>query len=168
MKRDRAKWAEILTLSKLSLDTEPKFLNSFIRKIEDPQYLSLDLLFPNAISALEIFSRLGECYLVSLRRNRANLIEEVKRLGLEEHFTEILTGHSENDGYDVKIMLIKDKLDDGDGIIIGDTEADIVTGKSLGLRTVALSSGMRSKQFLASLKPDYLLDSISNVPELIS
>jgi len=103
LKRNKTKWAEILTLSKLSPDIESEFLGRFIQKIEDPKYLILDSLFPDVINTLEIFSKLGECYLVSLRRNRDNLLQEVKDLGLDRHFTEILTGHSENNGYDVKI-----------------------------------------------------------------
>jgi phosphoglycolate phosphatase len=167
LKRRKTKWNELLPLSDLDAEVESKFLEGFIKKIEDPQYLMLDELFPSSIVAVNELSKLGDCYLVSLRRNRENLLDELTRLELAPHFREVLTGHSENDGYDVKIALIKDRLGDENGIIIGDTEADIVTGKELGMKSIALKSGIRDEQFLSALEPDYLLDDISQVVRLI-
>lgn len=167
LKRKKVKWAEMLPMSQLSPDIEPQFLAGFIEKIESPEHLELDELYPGAMDALDTLSGIGECNLVSLRRNRDNLLQEIARLGLAQHFSNVLTGHSENDGYDVKIALIKDRLGDNEGIIIGDTEADIVTGKELGLKTFAVTSGIRDEQFLRALDPDFIVDGISKVPELL-
>jgi len=166
LKRKKTKWDQLLPLSGLPIDIQQQFLDEFIKKIESPDYLKLDTLFPAALAALDMLSAEHECYLVSLRRNRENLLLELEWLNLAPHFKQILTGHSESDGYDVKIALIKDRLGDDKGVIIGDTEADIVTGKELGLTTVAVKSGIRDEQFLAALNPDHLLNDISELGSL--
>ena len=163
LKRKKTKWPELLPLSKLDAAIEREFLEVFITKIEDPKYLELDVLLPNAVRVLEEVSSKAACRLVSLRRNEANLHKELERLKLNDYFVEILSGHSESDGYDKKIELIKSRLGNSRGVIIGDTEADIVTGKNLGLTTVAMLSGIRDEKFLEVLEPDYMLNDISDV-----
>lgn len=167
LKRDKTKWPALLTASGLPVDIEFEYLKKFISKIEDPRYLDMDQLYPGAIETLTKLSSAGECYLVSLRRNEQNLLGELSRLGLTKFFSEILSGHSENDGSDVKTAIIQKKLGDDRGVIIGDTEADILTGKSLGMRTVALTSGIRSESFLTALSPDYLVETIGDVASLV-
>lgn len=166
LKRKKMKWSELLPLSGLSSDIENGYLKVFIEKIEDPAYLKFDLPFPGAIDTLASLAEKGQCYLVSLRRNRRNLLDQLKGLAVDKYFTEVLSGHSEHDGYDVKITLIKDRLGDEPGIIIGDTEADIVTGKKLGMTSIAVTSGIRDEAFLRALSPDYLVENIREITEL--
>jgi phosphoglycolate phosphatase len=166
LKRKKTKWPELLMLSKLLPTLESTYLASFITKIEDINYLKLDTLFPDSLQTLGLLSAAHECYLVSLRRNHRSLLEELSWLQLTPHFTKILSGHSESDGYDVKTQLIQKELDGEPGMIVGDTEADVVTGKELNLKTVALTSGIRDEQFLAALKPDYLLPTIGKLTAL--
>lgn len=168
LKRQKVKWLELLPLSNLPTYIEPQFLEKFISKIEDPNYLKLDTLFPESLKTIKTLRSFGDCYLVTLRRNRENVLKELEWLGLTPHFTEILTGHSESDGYDVKIALIKDKLGKDDGIIIGDTEADVMTGKELKLKTIAVTSGIRDTAFLAEMQPDTIVSGIGDVLKVIS
>lgn len=165
-KRRKVTWPTLLNESKLSQEIELKFLDSFIKKIEDPNYLSNDELFPQSIAALETLKRNHELYLVSLRRSEKNLTDQINNLGLKPYFTHILSGHSEADGYDKKIELIKTILGSDRGVIIGDTEADVIAGKELGLMTIAVTSGIRDEQFLAKLNPDYLVNHIGDINEL--
>lgn len=167
LKRSKVKWDKLLPLSLLSPKIEKLFLKSFIQKIEDPEYLKLDSLMPNAVSTLNALNEIGVCYLVTLRRNRENVLRELDDLDLARHFTEVLTGHSDNDGYDIKIALIRKKLDGEDGVVIGDTEADIVTGKELNLQTIAVTSGIRDETFLKELQPDHIIAGIGEVVGLL-
>lgn len=167
LKRRKVKWPELLDLSNVSRELETSFLSYFIEKIESPSYLKFDKLFSGTIETLSKLSVVGECYLVSLRRNRQNLLDELRQLNIDIYFTEILSGHSENDGYDVKIELIKSKLNNDKGIIIGDTEADIVTGKEIGLTSIAVTSGIRNEVFLMKLNPDHLVSGIKDVISIV-
>lgn len=168
LKRKKTKWPTLLEMSGVSADRETDFLDRFIVRIEDPEYLRIDTIMPGAVEVLDELRTMGDCYLVTLRRNRQNVLWELDHLGLTPHFTEILTGHSETDGYDVKIDLIKKKLGSDTGVIIGDTEADVVAGKQLGLQTFAVTSGIRDQAFLAELKPDHVVVGVTEVVALLT
>jgi phosphoglycolate phosphatase-like HAD superfamily hydrolase len=167
LKRAKTAWPELLQKSGLSPDVLPVFLERFIATIEQPEYLRADTLFPDALATVKHLATRHACYLVSLRRNHQNLLLEIQWLGLTKHFKKILTGHSETDGSDKKAELIAGELQpDESAIIVGDTEADIKTGQQLGLTTVALLSGIRSKDFLAALNPDHILQSVEELVSL--
>jgi phosphoglycolate phosphatase-like HAD superfamily hydrolase len=51
--------------------------------------------------------------------------------------------------------------------VIGDTPRDIACGKAFGARTVAVATGMWSREQLAQHQPDFLFDDLSNVGEVI-
>lgn len=168
LKRRKTKWPVLLEMSGVSPDNEKDFLDRFIVKIEDPEYLRIDTVLPGVVKALDAFHTLGDCYLVTLRRNRQNVLWELNYLGLTSHFTEILTGHSETDGYDVKIELMRKKLGSSEGVMIGDTEADVISGKELGMQTFAVTSGIRDKEFLLELAPDHIVAGVTEVGTLLT
>ena len=52
-------------------------------------------------------------------------------------------------------------------MIIGDTETDIMAGKQLGLRTVGVLSGIRTREHLEAAGADVVLSSIVDVVPLL-
>lgn len=172
LKRCKTDWSEICSQSNISYSQKDLFLAEFRHKIELADYLKIDALFPGVEGLLERLSAQHECYLVSLRRKHNNLLQEIEWLGLTRRFKEIITGHSESDGSDIKVSLISKRLASNDsGIVCGDTEADILTGQQLGLLSVGVTSGIRGRVFLRSLKPAYLLSSVIEleaIPEIAS
>lgn len=167
LKRKKLKWPELLPMSGVSVDQLRPFLEDFIKRIEDPSYLGRDKLFPGAAELLKDVSSRHRCYLVSLRRQPENLKQQIEALGVSQCFTGILSGHSETDGYDVKIRLITEAVGQSKGLMVGDTEADMVTAKKLGFTSVAVVSGLRHRQFLAELEPDYIFDSVADLRQLL-
>jgi len=167
LKRSKADWETILPNSSVSIDKREQFLQEFISRIESIEYLREDSIFPGAINRIEELKRNNTCYLVSLRRNHENLVAELEWLGLAAHFTKILSGHSESDGSDVKAAIIQQELGGDEGVIIGDTEADILTGRELSMKTIAVCSGIRSEDYLEHLNPDYIVPSIADIGGLI-
>lgn len=168
LKRKKTRWPELLPMSGVAVDQLQSFLDDFIQKIESLEYLKLDTLFPSSLQTLDKLSEKYDCALVSLRRNEANLLKELEWLGIRGYFSKVLSGHSESDGYDKKIQLITSAIEyNNKGVVIGDTEADIVTGKELGFTTIAITSGVRDRHFLSALRPDYLLGSIGDVPSIL-
>jgi phosphoglycolate phosphatase len=166
-KRLKTKWPALLSQSLIAEDRASQFMQDFIALIEQPDKLRVDPLFPGSLATLKLLSTKYRLYLVSLRRNEQALLDQVADLGLEEFFYKVLTGHSETTGEDVKSELIKSLAVPGRDIIVGDTEADILTGKLLGLKTVALTSGIRDEDFLRVLKPDFLLRHVNEVPGVL-
>lgn len=68
------------------------------------------------------------------------------------------------------LLLICKKLDvlPRETIMTGDTELDIQCGKNAGTKTCAVSYGYRTIEQLEADKPDYLINSISEIPGLVS
>jgi len=50
---------------------------------------------------------------------------------------------------------------------VGDTEVDILEGKNAGAWTVGVLSGTQPRKRLAALQPDFLVESIRSIPDLI-
>lgn len=50
-----------------------------------------------------------------------------------------------------------------DIVIIGDTELDVLCGRSLGVYSVAVATGHFDRTYLSSYEPDLLLDDLQNV-----
>jgi phosphoglycolate phosphatase-like HAD superfamily hydrolase len=50
-----------------------------------------------------------------------------------------------------------------DFVVVGDTEADISAGKELGITTVVVTSGNRSREFLEALEPNFLINGLSEL-----
>ncbi len=51
--------------------------------------------------------------------------------------------------------------------VVGDTPRDIACGKAFGARTIAVATGTWSRDELAKYQPDFLIDDLSNVEEII-
>lgn len=53
-------------------------------------------------------------------------------------------------------------------LMIGDTDKDILAGKNAGVVTCAVTYGIGTKKELAALKPDYIINSFSEILEIVS
>ncbi|MEW6535908.1 MAG: HAD family hydrolase [Candidatus Auribacterota bacterium] len=51
---------------------------------------------------------------------------------------------------------------------VGDMEHDIITGKLAGVRTIALTTGYRTKEMLEPLEPDHILDNLRDIVPLLN
>lgn len=68
------------------------------------------------------------------------------------------------------IIQMMEKLNIVDGnefLKIGDTAADIQEGKNAGVKTAVILSGTQASGMLRSENPDYILDSLSDIKEII-
>jgi len=54
-----------------------------------------------------------------------------------------------------------------DAIVVGDSEMDIKPSKDLGVKVVAIASGIRTAEELKAFNPDYLILSISELKEIV-
>lgn len=152
-------------------------LSSFasIRKshIETPAYQQFDQLIPGAFETLEKLSTRYELVLVTLRHHSENLKKELVGLGIDGFFRTILAADpaSQTQKSAIKVKLIRDEFpgfDSTDAVFIGDTEADILAGQQLGALCIAVTSGLRTANFLQSLNPDHLVSDIHESLSVLS
>ena len=170
LKRDNISWNELLPMSGLEVNNRGDYLELFIDRIESLEELYKDELFVDSLSALKKLSSNGnKLYLLSLRRNSDALDKQIEKLGIGCFFEKILSGHSDTKEGTLlkKADIIKQTIDNPeDSIIVGDTEADVAAAQQLNATSIALLSGIRSKEFLKSMESDYLVDGIGDVANI--
>lgn len=163
-KCERVSESDILGISSVDREHFDAYMEMKISNIEKREYLELDTLQPETheiLSSLKPF--FDKLLLITLRRNYENLMDQIKALSLDKHFDHILSGYDENvPSWKTKSDLFFKNIDscknDGfNGYFVGDTEVDILAGKDIGLKTVAVLSGIRTEDLLVQYKPDYLV-----------
>jgi phosphoglycolate phosphatase-like HAD superfamily hydrolase len=55
-----------------------------------------------------------------------------------------------------------------DCAIVGDSVVDVQAGKSAGAKTIAVLSGLFSREQLEKQKPDLIIDNISSLPHFLA
>lgn len=127
--------------------------------LEDEQYLLYDTLHEGVVNFLEILSKDYILVLVTYRKKRNELQEQLKVLGIDSFFDKVLSmAPTTQPKYMGKVNLIENNYGNTiSGIFFGDTEIDILAGKYLNLITVACLNGIRSNKILQETHPDYFI-----------
>lgn len=167
LKRDRADLGRILKLSGLKT-RKLNFKRLWLDLIEDNSFLKYDRVFPSAKSALKLLKKEYKLILVTLRKSSLNLRRQLNKLKLRGLFDLILCQSGNNGDWRIKYRLIKNSNElKMNSVVIGDTEIDILAGKRLGIKTIALLSGIRNREALAKYNPDYTAGSLKGAIRLI-
>lgn len=148
---------------------QQRFLSRWLQHVESPAYLRLDTLIPAARRTLSTLAQSHELILVTLRRDRNSLIGQMSELALGKFFSAI---YNRDDGRGVRSKVEIIRLFAGEvsptSVVVGDSEADVYTAKVLGLSSVCVTSGVRSRRFLEPLRPDEVITSIARLPSTLT
>ncbi len=137
------------------------YANKRIELIETMDYLVLDSVFDDVCGVLEEWKNTHSVYIVTLRRNRENLNRQLDMFNLH-HYYDFIYNVDERKAQ--KEDIIKHEIDNASQcIIIGDTEIDIVAGRRLGIKTVAVTCGIRSRKLLETEGPDFIFNNLMEV-----
>lgn len=137
----------------------------WIESIEKQVNLEKDNPFLGAGNMLRRLSEDANLYLVTARQSTPMVEFQVKKFGWSNIFTQLLVTNQTSSKYD----LINEKISYSDNdIFIGDTGEDIITGKKLGVRTIAVSYGILNKNVLKEYHPDYIVDDICELNSYIN
>lgn len=137
------------------------YLQQQEKHMEDWAYLEKDILFPWSKAALEQLRKQNRIILCTRRKNAEFLLRQLQHFGLKELFHDtIISFDKKAEKIKRHPSFVKEKA-----VIIGDTEADIETGKLLGIKTVAVLSGYRNKEFLLKYQPDLIIENIQELVE---
>lgn len=141
-----------------------EYLKEWIERIEKKEYLLYETLKPYAESVLKTVRQyVNKLVLVTMRRNKENLLWQLNELELKSMFDEIFIG-------DPIISQKKDLLSSGNGIfegkklIVGDTEADEQLALSISGDFLAVTSGLRDKKYLNG---DYYMEDYVDLSNLL-
>lgn len=146
-----------------------ELLNDFKKRrlelIEDADLMKLDYVWPEVKEAYQILCSRVPAVLVTLRTHPDRVQRQLANLGISPWFDKVLAHSAITNGerWQVKVNLIN-RLDIlktarlEDCVFIGDTETDILAGQHLGMKTIAVSFGIRTRDILTGLKPDVIMD----------
>jgi phosphoglycolate phosphatase-like HAD superfamily hydrolase len=164
LKREDTPEEEILSITG-NKDVFPEYRLERRVRLEAKEYLEFDSIWPNINFCLQNLKVRYNLELVTIRKNHINLEWQLKRFGLNTYFSHIISSQTVQNNQKrgtLKMQMIVNELGNGpfSGWFIGDTEIDIIAGKSLNLGTCVVSFGMRSENYLSTLEPDIQLNSI--------
>jgi phosphoglycolate phosphatase-like HAD superfamily hydrolase len=142
------------------------FLAAWLELIEQPEALSLDRLQPGALEKLQEWRDQGlSLILVTLRRYPDRLHEQLRRLKLEPVFDHLAVCEHRAGGLGKaeKVRTISRHISARHCLWIGDTEVDIEGARAFGCRVAAVTCGLRTEVYLASLSPDLLSHDLTGI-----
>ena len=134
------------------------FEKRWLKLIETKEYLDKDTVYPDVIETLKRLKKQYALYLATARQSVENTTAELKRLKLFDLFDDVLiTEHKAT-----KEELIRQHIApmSADDIFVGDTGKDVQTGKALGMKTSAISTGFLAPEVLREYRPDNIIESI--------
>lgn len=170
MKQNRVADAEIAARSGLPDELFEPFMQQVIRIVNHPSLLQWDTLQPTAQAALKYFKCCNmRLVLVTLRHPR-QVQDFLQAQGLEHLVDEVYGASDVNAAHanrvEHKRELLAEALEQQqtkgyctqNSWMVGDTEADVLAGQTMGLSTAALSCGVRSAAYLSKLSPSDIYD----------
>lgn len=143
-----------------------KFVAEWMKKIEDERYLKLDFLFPYTKEVLQTLKNKGsDIYYVTLRQSAERVLSEIRDKEIVDYCTSCLVSEAKT----TKEQLIKDAgiILSSDDIFVGDTGIDVMTAKSIGIKSIAVLSGFRNREILEGYEPDYIINDITELNKII-
>ncbi|GIV35622.1 MAG: hypothetical protein KatS3mg032_0001 [Cyclobacteriaceae bacterium] len=159
LKRNKNDHRKILSvLGTWSNQQITEFEHSWLSRIEEKEYLTLDRTFEGVEPFLQRLHQQFYVVLLTSRQLAENVIWQLKYLDLHPWFHEVrITGKG-----NTKYKTIQERPLKGlhPTYLIGDTGEDIRTARKAGFTAIAVTNGFRSQQVLETYCPDMLLSSV--------
>jgi phosphoglycolate phosphatase len=157
------------------LSADKKVSKDFVKAFLDSWYTlapTRTCLLPKVASTLKIVSKRWALALIT-RRNmpKEPIRKELQRLGLTPFFKVIITSQDVDEPKPSPQAYVKAANQLGVPIrncaVVGDSTVDIQAGKSAGAKTIAVLSGLFSRDELERLEPDLILRDLSALPDFL-
>lgn len=128
---------------------------------------------PKVHATLHTLSKDRPLALVTRRNiSRKQLIKELKRLQLLQYFGAIVTSQDVNKPQPSPEILLKAaqklKVPIEECAVVSDSIVDMQAGKAAGIKTIAVLSGLFNREELEKWKPDFIVENINCLPDLLS
>ncbi len=144
-----------------------RFTERWRSRTDAPSYVRLDTLIPGARATLASLRESYELVLVTLREDRKTLLDQLDELSLTKFFTAIYSRDGQDESTSKAKLIQLFGGGDEDAAVIGDSEADLEAARELGIDSVCVTTGVRSRRYLDELGPDELLGNITELPRIL-
>lgn len=136
--------------------------------IEGWKYLQRGRLFMGVKALVGSLSHDYILILLTGRKNQKNLFRELGSRGILEYFDLIIHNNGKISKSNVLVGLPRFyKLTPEECLYVSDSKNDIIRGNGVGVKTVAVRSGIDGNTFLTCSKPDYIVDGVGNIVEML-
>jgi len=148
-----------------------KFLDAYLNAYY--QVISLKAKpMPSVSETLKKLSQKTKLALITMRYvPKEKVIKELQKFGLAEYFQVVITALDTQYPKPSPEALIRCAkrlgIQVNECAVVGDSVADTRAGKTAGMKTIAVLSGIFSKEELEKEKPDLILKSISELPDFL-
>lgn len=126
-------------------------------------------LYPGVKDILEYFK--DKKKVIITNRNHKFAVLAMNNLGILDYFADILGGDDlscmKPSSCPVNKIVNKFHADKKRAIMVGDMAIDVSAGKEAGISTCAVTYGIGKKEDIVKSKPDYIIDSILELKEII-
>lgn len=127
---------------------------------------------PHAAETLQALSKKAKLAVITMRfMPKQLIIKELEQHGLAKYFAHVVTALDTHKPKPSPEALIKavEALDVQmcDCVIVGDSVSDVRAGKAAGIRTVAVLSGLFSREELSRTSPDLIISDVTELPQFI-
>jgi phosphoglycolate phosphatase len=165
MKQNRIPDRDIASKSGLTDETIDFFMARVVKIVNRPELLQLDKLQPGVTWALNFLKTNGVKLILVTLRDRLEATSILEQHGLRSLFTGIYGTDDSRVAYqnyaEIKTELLDRAMREHlpatanpqDSWMVGDTEADILAGRTMGIPTIGLTCGIRSHHQLSELQP---------------
>ncbi len=163
LKRERCPEEEIVHRTCMDVDVG-KYIDLRMKMIESPEYLKYDCPFSYTFKVIRKLKEEGNrLVVVSLRESLEKTKREVDQFGFRPFFDKVLVHNAAVvDKWKLKVDMVRsDSLFDvNNSVMVGDTEADFMAARGLGIPCFLVSSGIRTGEYLTSLNPGFVIENI--------
>jgi phosphoglycolate phosphatase len=176
MKQERVPDLEIAFCSGLRHGQVDLFLAKVADLVNQPPLLQEDRVQPGVVQALELLKRLGASLSVVTLRCQAEAMQLLQQFQLAPFFDQVrgtqdcdsaYLNYTESKQALLKALMAQSETDPRQHWMIGDTEADVLAAQALGLSTVALTCGIRSRSYLQQLQPTTVQADLSGATQYL-
>jgi len=127
---------------------------------------------PGVASTLDILARKAKLAVITMRFAPAKSVcLELEQFSLDKYFAHVVTALDTPNPKPSPEALIKAvtamDLQMCECVIVGDSIIDVKAGKAAGSKTVAVLSGLYSRAELTRVNPDFIINSVLELPSII-
>jgi pyrophosphatase PpaX len=125
--------------------------------------LHLSVLFPHVETTLTALQKRGIRLAVVTTRSRRTSVRTLENAGIARFFEVVVSGEDvtnlKPDPEPLRYALTKLGIAPDQAVMVGDTAADVLAGKSAGTRTIAVTYGFGGPM-IRQYNPDFVIDDI--------
>lgn len=135
-----------------------------------PRALDTTVLFPGVLETLVVLRNRGHRLAVASTKKGAGILRATEHFGITALFDRL----QGSDGLRFKpspdvlhAIFAAEGWSPRETLMVGDTDADILAARNAGVRSCAVTTGALTRDELAEHHPDYIIDSITELPTLV-